>query len=124
MGKLYFGAPLDSIKKVFLHGFQPGDTLRGNLLGAMLDAKKGVGLNRRFKPTVLVLEAPDQPDLLQKTDHGITVVRAFNPIFIELFPVKIDFRSPHLVKVAGTLSLDVLFQADRLKAPYKKRASK
>ncbi len=112
MDKLYFGAPLGSIKNILVSGFQPGDTLRSNLLEAMIDARNQVGLNRRFRPVVLVMEAPPHLKVVQKTDQGIVVVRGFSPVCLELFLIRIDFRSPRLAKVSGTISPASLLDMD------------
>jgi len=104
MGKLYFGASLNTVKDVIFSGFKPGETLSTDILQAMINARNSVGLNRRFKPTVLVVEKPENPALIKITETGVKVTGVFKPTIIEIFQLKIDFRSPRLVKINGTLS--------------------
>ncbi len=104
MRKLYFGEALDKIKNVVLHGFKPGDILKTDLQEAMMDSRNSVGLNQSFKPAVLVLEVPSNFIMLSDMKSEIKVVKSFTPIGIEVILVKIDFRSPRLMRVAGTVS--------------------
>ncbi|SHE56976.1 hypothetical protein [Desulforamulus putei] len=110
MGKLYFGGPLSVIKDIITMGFQPGQILRHHLLDAMLDARNAVGLNRRFRPAVLVLERPGNLQVLhQNSNADITVLANFLPMASEILLVKIDFSAPRLVRAAGTISPLTLF---------------
>lgn len=102
MGKLYFGGPLDTIKRIIQMGFAKDLILRTTLLEAMLDARNSVGLNRRFRPVVLVINNVDHLKT-KEIDSGFMVVKEFNPEISEIFLVKIDFNSPQLVRVAGTI---------------------
>ncbi|MDO7789009.1 hypothetical protein [Desulforamulus aquiferis] len=102
MSKLYFGGPLDTIKQIIQVGFFTGQILRTTLLDAMIDARNSVGLNRRFRPVVLVIHDTN-PNNTKETDQGLEVVKEFSPDVSEIFLVKIDFNSPQLVRVAGTI---------------------
>ncbi|CCO08776.1 hypothetical protein [Desulforamulus hydrothermalis] len=121
MGKLFLGGPLNAIKDAVTTGLQPGQILRHNLLDAMLDARNAVGLNRRFRPAVLVVEKPSNAKLLQQNDNAIAVLSNFLPMVSEVLLLKIDFNAPRLVRVAGTLSPLALFDiGSRSKQSYKR----
>ncbi|AEF95113.1 hypothetical protein Desca_2278 [Desulfotomaculum nigrificans CO-1-SRB] len=122
MGKLYFGQSLDVIKRIIISGFKPGEILRDNLIEAMIDARNSVGLNRRFRPAVLVLEAPTNPKLLVQIESQIIVQKSFSPISLEILLVKIDFRAPHLARVAKSVSpLTMLDLPPYSKKPFNKK---
>lgn len=104
MGKLYFGGPLSATQKILLTGLQPGQVLKKNLLEAMLEARNSVGLNRRFRPAVLVLEEPLDNSTLSLQKDTLQVMKNFTPEVSDIFLVKIDFNAPHLVRIAGALS--------------------
>ncbi|MDA8235919.1 hypothetical protein [Desulfotomaculum nigrificans] len=104
MAKLYFGGALDTIKSVILTGFKPGHILRSSIADAMLDARNAVGLNKFYRPAVMVLEVPANARAISTSGSGVKVLRSFAPVSLDIILIKIDFRSPQLVMVAGKVS--------------------
>lgn len=114
MSKLYFGGPLDTIKDILQFGFKPGQVLRATLLEAMVDARNSVGLNRRFRPAVIVIDRPSDTGVLNE-GSDISVGADFLPMAREVYLIKIDFNTPNLVRVAGTVSPLALFETTTAK---------
>lgn len=105
MGKLYFGGALDTIKSVILTGLKPEHVLRNSISEAMLDTRNAVGLNKRFKPAVMVLETPANINVISNNSSGFKVLRNFAPVCLDIILLKIDFRASQLVQVARKVSL-------------------
>lgn len=122
MGKLYFGGPLDTIKNIIQGGFSADQVLRNTLLEAMLDARNSVGLNRRFRPAVLVINHNEAP-CTREIPEGVLVTEKFRPDIAEIFLVKIDFNSPQLVRVAGTIPVLSLMDLETYKSYSTQRAA-
>ena len=120
MGKLYFGGSLETIEKISLLGFEPGQNLSDNLLEAMIQARNSVGLNRRFKPVVLVIETPS-PSFIKKSSTGIDVEKNFHPEIHQILLIKIDFTVPNLVRVNGAISPFYLSQSVKKREMLGKR---
>lgn len=113
MGKLYFGGSLRAIETISLSGFQPDQLLCNNLLDAMIQARNSVGLNRRFKPVVLVVEAPPLNFINLTNNQDFQVTKQFHPEIHQILLLKIDFTVPNLVRVNGNLSPFYLSQSVR-----------
>jgi len=110
--QLYFGEALDSIKKVILSGFTPGQTLRNNFSEAMMDSRNCVGFNKLYKPAVMVLQVPSSSKLIMETESGFMVVKKFAPISTEIILCKIDFRSPQFIKMVEQISPIALIEME------------
>lgn len=115
MGKLFFGGSLRDIETISLSGFQPGQLISNNLLDAMIQARNSVGLNRRFKPVVLVIEMPSLNFISLSNNQNFQVTKPFHPEIHQILLLKIDFTLPNLVRVNGNLSPFYLSQSVRNK---------
>ncbi|GAB6181967.1 hypothetical protein JCM14036_32860 [Desulfotomaculum defluvii] len=104
MANVFLGGSLDEIRKVMKEGLQPENIIRCTLLEAMIDARNSVGLNRRFKPVVLVIELPQNLKMHVQNNQPLYSIKNFRSHIKRIYSIKIDFKAPNLVSVAGTIS--------------------
>ncbi|ABO49264.1 hypothetical protein Dred_0725 [Desulforamulus reducens MI-1] len=121
MAIVYFGGPLDEIRAIMEAGLQAKHRIRATLLEAMIDARNSVGLNRRFKPAVLVIEQlPDTALLNQNSDFSFPCIKNVKSTIKRIYSVKIDFKAPNLASIAGTLSPYAVLQGKNEKHSFHK----
>lgn len=122
MANIFLGGSLDEIREVMKEGLQPKHMVRCTLLEAMIDARNAVGLNRRFKPVVLVIELPQNSKMHTQANQSFYNLNNFRSHIKQIYSVKIDFKAPNLVSVAGTISPYAILSAGNQKLSLHKEA--
>ncbi|MEG6522262.1 hypothetical protein [Desulfotomaculum sp. 1211_IL3151] len=122
MANVFLGGSLDEIREVMREGLQPKHMIRCTLLEAMIDARNSVGLNRRFKPVVLVIELPQNLKMHTQDNQPFYSLKNFRSHIKRIYSVKIDFKAPNLVSVSGTISPYAILPAGNQKLSFHKEA--